>query len=713
MVPPGRVYLLRVDESPMKEDRPSLPPYGLRRVVKLGQGLPLYREEPFAIVACRVKQHALMLVLLGIICGSVRRVEAAKPERIVVYGRSRDASALWPMPSQTIPLEARPLRLETLGDVLSEIPGVALFRQGGVGASQFLSIRGADFDQTVVLVDDVPLVGPDRGAVDFSLLPVDGFERVEIYRGSAPIRYGGGTVGGVIRLVPKEVNDGRVSVMGSVGAFDTQQMRAEAEGILGPVSILAAGGGLWAQNNFSYLNDNATTLTDLDDDRVVERQNADVQQGNGFFTARWTDGPHRIAMLGMVVSQDRGLPGPATVVSLESRQQRTRLLGSLGYRVELEGRMPVAAFVTASLGLDEDRVQDILGRIGMGREDTQDRYISLDIRTGAFVSLLSWWTLGVTAAIRRDDIQPNNRFVVPEDKPSSRDLGVVAAESLLSAQYASWRLSLRSGLSGQYTGAYLTESAFLNTEVYEYTRWTPSFRVEGVARFRDVWTVSALLTSGIKLPTTLQLFGNRDTIVANPMLKPEESLSIEVGVALRSELAFMKFRAETRIFGLEVHDLIVAQRTSQRTIVFTNERSGQSWGWESSLSADIGSRIQSSSSLTILDSRFDYRGFGREQPLRVPLRFFQRLQLALLIDSLSTFVEIDHRSGFSADPDNQVRQKPYTSVNGGVQAASLADGIHLAFSVRNLLDVNGLDLLDFPRPGRSYEIAIQWKKISK
>ncbi|MEO1234302.1 MAG: Plug domain-containing protein, partial [Myxococcota bacterium] len=111
-----------------------------------------------------------------------------------------------------IDLQDRPLRFETLGDVMAEVPGVVLFRQGGRGASQFLSIRGAAFDQTLVLIDDVAVTGPDRGAVDLSLFPVDGFSRVEIYRGSAPIRYGTGTVGGVVHLVVRGIREGCIVI---------------------------------------------------------------------------------------------------------------------------------------------------------------------------------------------------------------------------------------------------------------------------------------------------------------------------------------------------------------------------------------------------------------------------------------------------------------------------------------------------------------------
>ncbi len=631
-------------------------------------------------------------------------------ETLEVRGQALREPILTPMPDQTIVLEGRPLRFETLGDVVSELPGAVVLRQGGVGASQFLSIRGADFDQTLVLIDDVPLTGPDRGPVDFSLLPIDGFAQVDVFRGSAPIRYGGGSIGGVVRLVPKEATDDAVMARGAYASFNTRQVRAEAEGGHGPWSALAAGGGVWADNDFRYVDDNAT-FADPTDDEVVERENANVAQGNGFLVARWEEGAHRIALLGMVIHQDRGLPGPATVVSRESDQRRTRFLASLGYRLRTAGPRPVSAFATVAFGLDQDRVRDPFGRIGLGREDTNDRFFSVDARAGLFVTLFPWWTLGTTAFYRRDDIRPQDDFATPSDQPSSRDLGLVAAESLMLADLAGAELSLRASVSTQLTWARLTSSRLQDTEVRQVNEVVPNYRLEGRVRLPDSWTISGQFTSGSKLPTTLQLFGNRDTIVANVGLQPERSLSFDAGIAYSPTLGPVSVFAEARAFWLRVEDIIVARRTSRNTIVFENEQEGRTWGVEGWLAFDIGPALESSTSVTWLESRFDNSGFDRDQPLRVPLRVFQRWVSRYPFECVAVFAEIDHRSGFFADAANLVEQPAYTIVNAGVRLTWDDYGLTVAASSRNVFDVLGLDLLAFPRPGRTFEVSLQWKEV--
>ena len=120
-----------------------------------------------------------------------------------------------------------------------------------------------------------------------------------------------------------------------------------------------AGGYLRADNDFEYLDNNSTFAIESDD-TLRRRQNAEVDQANGFGYLTWEEGAHRVALLGLLIHQDRGVPGPATVQSLESEQERTRAFGSLGYRYrgDLLG-LPLNAFAT----------------LGAGR-DTRDRYDS-------------------------------------------------------------------------------------------------------------------------------------------------------------------------------------------------------------------------------------------------------------------------------------------------------------------------------------------------
>ncbi len=114
-------------------------------------------------------------------------------------------------------LEALPAR--TIADVLSWSTGVELASRSPAQAD--LSLRGAGFEQVLVLVDGVRMSDPQTGHFDLDLtVPFDRVERVEILRGPASAVYGGDAVGGVVNIVTRD--GGGWTARTEVGSFGTQ-----------------------------------------------------------------------------------------------------------------------------------------------------------------------------------------------------------------------------------------------------------------------------------------------------------------------------------------------------------------------------------------------------------------------------------------------------------------------------------------------------------
>ena len=71
-------------------------------------------------------------------------------------------------------------------------PGLSVARSGGVGQPTSVFIRGAESDQTVVLIDGVQIYDPSTtaGYFDFENLLTNDITRVEILRGAQSTLYG-------------------------------------------------------------------------------------------------------------------------------------------------------------------------------------------------------------------------------------------------------------------------------------------------------------------------------------------------------------------------------------------------------------------------------------------------------------------------------------------------------------------------------------------
>lgn len=118
-------------------------------------------------------------------------------------------------------------------DLLAQTPGISIARTGGVGQPTSVFIRGAESDQTVVIIDGVKLTDPSlpAGGFDFENLLIGDISRIEILRGAQSTLYGSDAIGGVINIVtadPTQTAAGSASLEG--GSHDTGYGTAAAGG---------------------------------------------------------------------------------------------------------------------------------------------------------------------------------------------------------------------------------------------------------------------------------------------------------------------------------------------------------------------------------------------------------------------------------------------------------------------------------------------------
>jgi len=133
----------------------------------------------------------------------------------------------------------------TVVELLRTLPGVNIARNGGIGTTASVFIRGADSDQTVTLIDGVKLNDPASpgGGFNFGNLLTGNIARIEVLRGSQSVLWGSQAIGGVINMITRPPTEAlTVNARGEYGFRDTAQLVGNVSGKAGPLSASVGGG---------------------------------------------------------------------------------------------------------------------------------------------------------------------------------------------------------------------------------------------------------------------------------------------------------------------------------------------------------------------------------------------------------------------------------------------------------------------------------------
>ena len=144
-----------------------------------------------------------------------------------------------------------------LPDLLKMVPGVHVREVNGKGQYTVVTVRGSTAAQVGVFVDGVMTNLGGDAAVDISTIPVKNVERIEVYRGYIPARFGGTFIGGVINVVTKKPTKANISAELGKASFGGKSASLEVVSPLASGSLLVglnyeATKGDFPYHNYSY-----------------------------------------------------------------------------------------------------------------------------------------------------------------------------------------------------------------------------------------------------------------------------------------------------------------------------------------------------------------------------------------------------------------------------------------------------------------------------
>jgi vitamin B12 transporter len=134
-----------------------------------------------------------------------------------------------------------------LPTLLSAEAGIQITRNGGLGSTSGLFMRGTRSAQTLVLIDGIPISKQDAtGTVSLEHLALDQIDRVEIVRGNVSALYGSGAIGGVVQIFT------RASRASDAQSASTVAVNASAGLTVGSEGRRSANAGLSGEYNGTF-----------------------------------------------------------------------------------------------------------------------------------------------------------------------------------------------------------------------------------------------------------------------------------------------------------------------------------------------------------------------------------------------------------------------------------------------------------------------------
>lgn len=113
-----------------------------------------------------------------------------------------------------------------LGEVLARVQGIGVRREGGLGSNVRFTLNGLTDDQVRFFMDGVPLEQAGF-PIGIANVPVNLIERVEIFRGVVPVRFGADALGGAVNLVTPDVRQNYLGGSYQVGSFGTHRLSVD------------------------------------------------------------------------------------------------------------------------------------------------------------------------------------------------------------------------------------------------------------------------------------------------------------------------------------------------------------------------------------------------------------------------------------------------------------------------------------------------------
>jgi len=144
--------------------------------------------------------------------------------------------------------------VSSVQDILLKTVGITLRSSGGVGSSSRISVRGLEGKRIGFFIDELPL-GEQTDYININDIPIDMIDRIEIYKGVVPARFGGSSLGGAINIVIREYPDKYADLSYGYESYNTHKAQGVFKRNLKQRGLVFGIGGGYTSSDNNYTFD--------------------------------------------------------------------------------------------------------------------------------------------------------------------------------------------------------------------------------------------------------------------------------------------------------------------------------------------------------------------------------------------------------------------------------------------------------------------------
>ena len=438
-----------------------------------------------------------------------------------------------------------------INDVLARTVGVTVRNTGGLGSASRISLRGLEGKRMGMYVDEIPM-SQLSNFVALNDIPTNMIERIEVYKGIVPYKFGGSALGGAVNVVTKEYPPVYFDFSYELGSFNTHQVSTVFKRTNHKTGLQFGIGGAFSFSKNNY----KMTLANLDN-RIVERDHdkfSKVMAGMSVKATKWWFDEVKWELIFLKTRQEiQGIDldvreaynhSVSGLTTLALKRKNFFLDGldfdfDIGYFIGKYGLNDKASNRYDWDGNKLPAVSPYGGEQNNFPSDGRNRSNELTSKLNLGYTIDKHHGINLNVYFDRNSLHPNDSLM-------DKALG-------FQSNFPSKMKTLTTGLSydltlfdGRFQNAFTLKNFIFSShsrsiDVFSvrapepvkvsksYFGFSDAFRY----KFTDDLMLKASFNSEVRIPTSEELIGNGYSILASPALKPERTSGVNLGMLYR------------------------------------------------------------------------------------------------------------------------------------------------------------------------------------